>query len=132
MREIPDGAGLVLAEFNGLRGIEKGYDVSSSLVRRPRLLSKGAYRAAGYRRAHAIVLGQALHLDALRLQQVENDSPELGRLLDLLGRGRQQLPRLGSSERASDAARRSKMRSSVSAFGRSGIEPVMNFEAVGA
>jgi len=119
VREIPDGAGLVLAEFNGLRGIEKGYEVSSSLVRRPCLLSKGAYRAAGYRRAHAIVLGQALHLDALRLQQVENDSPELGRLLDLLGRGRQQLPRLGSIERSSDAARRSKMRSSVSVFGRS-------------
>jgi DNA-binding MarR family transcriptional regulator len=34
LREIPDGTGLALAELNVLGGIEKGYDLSSILVRK--------------------------------------------------------------------------------------------------
>ena|SRR5947209_3237953 len=33
LREMPDGTGLALAELNVLGGIERGYDLSSTLVR---------------------------------------------------------------------------------------------------
>ena len=34
LRETPDGTGLALAELNVLSGIDKGYDLSSTLVRK--------------------------------------------------------------------------------------------------